>query len=120
MNEKPDFRTRLVADLFQGDWSQGPAAAASREAAAWVRRRRARQRFLLSAGAAAGMAAVLLLALAHPEGKPSRAPVAPRRTPAYQVISDEELLADVSDRPLLALREPGGASRIVVLDGENR
>jgi hypothetical protein len=28
-------------------------------------------------------------------------------------------LAEVSDRPLLALREPNGARQIVVLDGAN-
>ncbi len=121
MTEKPDFRTRLIADLFQGDWADGPAAAAALRAAAGARRRRARQRLLLTAGSVAGMAAVLLLTLAHPGSRPVRVRAAapPTSASSYQVISDDELLADVSDRPLLALREQNGAREIVVLDDAN-
>jgi hypothetical protein len=119
MNERPDFRTRLLADLFQDDWNEGPAAAASRDAAAWGRRRRSRRRLLLTAGTAGGMAALLLLSLIHPGAVSVKRAGAAPSAPAYQIVSDDELLADVSDRPLLALHEPGGARRILVLDNEN-
>ena len=119
MNEKTDPRTRLIADLFQGDWAEGPAAAGALQAAAYARRRRARQRLLLTAGTAAGMAAVLVFALVHPDSSSTRHRVDVPKVSAYQIISDDELLAEVSDRPLLALREPGGARQILVLDGEN-
>ncbi len=104
MNEKPDFRTRLIADLFHDDWAEGPAAAAALRAAGCARRRRARQRLLVTVGSVAGMAAVLLLTLVHPGSRPARVHAASPTAPAsaYQVISDDELLADVSDRPLLS------------------
>jgi hypothetical protein len=119
MNEKPDFRTRLIADLFHDDWADGPMAAAALRAAGCARRRRARQRLVLTAGTVAGMAALLLVTLVHPGSRPARVPAAAPSAPGYQVISDDELLAEVSDRPLLALREPNGVRQIVVLDGVN-
>jgi hypothetical protein len=116
MNEKPDSRTRLLADLFHENWAEGPPATAALRAAASARRRRARQRLFLTTGA---MAAVLALALTRPASKPAVRPAAAARAAAYEIISDDELLADVSDRPLFATRASDGAREIVVLDDTN-
>lgn len=40
--------------------------------------------------------------------------VAPNR--GYEVLSDDELLAQVRDRPLLALRKENGTRHIIVLE----
>lgn len=124
MNDSRDPRHRLLAETLQGDWNNGPAAAMARRAAASVRRgRRRRAAASLALAAAAVFAAVL--ASRRPATPPAVETHAPGATVAaspatakatYEVISDDELLRLVHDRPLLVFPEENGAKKIVVLE----
>jgi hypothetical protein len=116
MNKPEQEREKLLAEAFHGEWSTGPAAEFARRAAAVARRRQGYRRGLVTVGAAAGIAAALVISLRH-ETAPSRGPaVRAAPTPAYEIISDDELIAQVHDRPLLVLPQENGAKKIVLLD----
>jgi len=101
------------AELFHDDWAEGRASHFARHAAAYARRRRIRRTCV--AGVAAILAMTLLLEMArHPAGAKSPAALA-AVTPAYEIISDDELLLKLHDRPLLVTQGKTGARKIVVL-----
>jgi hypothetical protein len=117
MSDSPNHRTRLLADTLQGDWATGPAAAMARHAAAHARRRRTLKHATLTLIAAAAVAAALLI------GNRTRAPVAPGTAAVaqsahagYEIISDDELVMLLKDRPLLVLPQENGSKKIVLLD----
>jgi len=113
MNDKGNQRTKLIAELFHGEWSDGTAAEYARKAASHARTRRARRRTVWTT--VAGMAAAGLFLWTHPTEKRSvPRPPAPK-TLAYEVISDDELLADLHDRPLLVIRKENGDRQFVML-----
>jgi hypothetical protein len=120
MNNRPDHRTRLLAETLDGEWATGPAAAMARRAAAHARRRRTAKRAALSLVGAAAVAAILLLAQRRPASiiSSSVAVVAtpPAAHPGYEIISDEELIATLRDRPLLVLPQENGPQKIVLLE----
>jgi hypothetical protein len=113
MNDKGNQRTKLIAELFHGEWSDGTAAEYARKAASLARTRRARRRTVWTT--VAGMAAAGLFVWTHPAPKNTLSPPPTARTPAYEVISDDELLADLHDRPLLVLRNKNGDRQFVML-----
>lgn len=139
MSDQPDPRTRLVAETFHDEWASGPAHAFALRAAASARRRRTARHVLTGAGVAATAAVVFwftsrpslpagpispapaVIATATPA--PSPAPAASsallttgsKISPAFDVISDEELFAALHDRPLLILPRESAERRIVVL-----
>jgi hypothetical protein len=115
MKDSPDFRTRLLAATLHGEWAEGSVAVFAQQAAAATRRRRRQRHFLLGLGSAAGLAAALLLGFARPALRIPAARPANLSLHNYEIISDDQLLADVRDRGLLAIREPGGSRRIIVL-----
>jgi hypothetical protein len=122
MNDPSDPKARLLAETFHGDWSEGVPASFAR-AAARVARRRASARHALGAS----LVAVLMLAAAFAFFRRSASPARPEvqamaaaaqaGAPAsgYEILSDDELLAQVRDRPLLAVRRADGTREIVVL-----
>ncbi len=114
MNEPRDRRAKLVAELFHENWAGGPVSDFARIAAAHARRRRRLRQSLVAASAVTGFAALIAVALFH---RPPVAPIAvpPRAAPAYEIISDDELLAHLRDRPLLVLRKENGGREFVVL-----
>jgi len=120
MNDAPDDRERLLAETLHGDWTGGPAGAMPRRAAAYARRRHAVRRASLALAAAATVAAVFLFVQrAHSPLTPSAPPVAvvpPSAHPGYEIISDDELVATLRDRPLLVLPQENGTKKIVLLD----
>ena len=128
MNEKPDPRARLVAETFNDDWGAGPAAGFALAAAALARRRRRLHRTLYvgSAVALAVASAVFLQRVRTPVAAPiaTAAPDLPVRvaelaskfSPAFEVISDEQLFAELRGRPLLILPQSPDGRRIVLLD----
>jgi hypothetical protein len=123
MNNSTDPNAKLLADAFHDDWATGPAAGFARHAAARARRRRQVRRVLFTAGAAAMIGAVGFVAWDRrvPAGGPdvasSSAP--PRATPrGYEVISDEQLIAQLRDRPLLVVKNTDGTREIVLLTNE--
>jgi hypothetical protein len=120
MNETPDKHAKLLAETFHGDWESGQPAAFARVAANAARRRHLARRSLQAACAATITAIAVVIALTRPSAPPlpssARAPVAQQKSHGYEIISDEELLAQVRDRPLLALKKANGTREIVVLE----
>lgn len=123
MSEHNDPRTRLVAETFHDDWATGPASAFARAAAAHARRRRAVRRILATtAVAAAALLALLSFASRRvaPRNPPAIIPVSPalasRVSPAFEIISDDELFATLRTRPLLVLPNEPADRRYVVVE----
>lgn len=116
MSEHPAPREKLLAELFQGDWAEGPAGGFARAAAAHARRRRRLRRGLTGAGAVAAVASLLVFGSIR-RGGPGAEPLShSARTATYDVISDEELLTRMHDRPVLVLPQQDGTKKIVLLD----
>lgn len=114
MNDARDPRTRLVAETWQGDWSGGPAARMAARAAASARRRRNLHRTAVALASISAASALLFLGVQPPPVRPAASlPVA---SPGYEIISDEEFVTLLRDRPLLVLPQEAGAKRFVVLD----
>ncbi len=102
-------------ETLHGDWTAGPAAEMARRAAARARLRRAVRQSAPIVAAAAAIAVVMFFTTRQP----APAPVASGATaanPGYEIISDDELLATLRDRPLLVLPQENGSKKIVVLD----
>ena len=114
MNDPRDPRTKLLAETLHGDWADGPAAAMARRAATHARRRRALKRASLSLAVAATVGVAIFT------GNQVQRPVTPRPVPVaqlgYEIISDDELMAQLKDRPLLVLPQANGSKKFVVLD----
>ncbi len=127
MTEKPDPRTRLIADLFHEDWEKGMASDFARSAALQVRRRRVRRRTFLAAALTTGAAAALAILLVRSDvrmganGNGAVPMIGPAQVqtaaahPGYEIISDDELIADLRDRPLLILGNKDTGRKFVVL-----
>jgi hypothetical protein len=114
MNNRPDDRTQLLAETLHGEWATGPAAAMAQRAAAHARRRRV-LRSATAATTLVAVAAALFFAARRP-APPPVVPVATVAKPAYEIISDEEFLATMRDRPLLVLPQENGPKKFVLLD----
>ncbi|HEY5227125.1 MAG TPA: hypothetical protein VIJ19_01220 [Opitutaceae bacterium] len=129
MNERPDPKSRLIADLFHEDWDSGSASRLALEAAAQVRRRRVLRR---GAIAATLSTCALLLAVMVARGSsrsvlkpaiessPERVPVplAVQTHKGYEIISDDELIADLKDRPLLVLGDLKTGRQLIVIQSD--
>lgn len=107
---------RLLADTLQGSWTEGPAAAMAQRAAVHARRRRKRRR---AAVASSLLAAVLALAWSlrrevQPMASPSPAQTI-ARAPGYEIISDDEMMTLLADRPILVLPRENHTPQIVLL-----
>jgi hypothetical protein len=114
MSNKDDRHSELLAETFHGDWTGGPAGDFARRAAQHARRHRGRRQALLFAGAATGLAAAIMFSVHRPvPAALARATQDP--APAYEVISDDDLIAGVRDRPVLVLPQENGTKKIVLL-----
>lgn len=116
MSDFIDPHTRLIAETLQGEWTGLPASLARRAAASARRRRRTRRALIVTGFSAAATSVFVLVGVLprqdHIEQKmAARSPV----SAAYEIISDDELLATVRDRPLLAITSANGQRDIVVL-----
>jgi hypothetical protein len=117
MIERPDHRTKLLADTVHGDWLEGPVADFARQAAAHARRRRRLRRTAQAAGViACFIAGGLALYFRVPPPSHRHTTLQESKTRAYEIISDDELLAQLHDRPLLALKKENGTHEFVFLD----
>ena len=117
MNKKHEQSEKLLAETFHDDWAEGSAATFALQAAALARRRRRFRHAVVASSVVASMAAALLVSL-HRRPVPAPAPMAPLSAapaPAYEIISDEELLAQLRDRPLLVLNKQDGGREFVLL-----
>ncbi len=126
MNEEPDPRHRLIADLYQENWAQGPLGDLPVRAARQARRTRVHRRLAVVAVPLLALAAaVVLFQPSRPASVTPRVPAPAEiaaslpRTPStrgFKVISDDELLADLHDRPLLILGSKDTGQHFVLLD----
>jgi hypothetical protein len=118
MNDKHDQHAKLIADTFHADWETGRPADFAREAAAMARRRNHVRRSLRAAGTAAVIAVAAVVLLRRPAMPPPTL-VEPAKSVAasrgYEILSDDELLAQVHDQPLLIMKRADGSKQIVVL-----
>lgn len=121
MNNGPDQNDRMIAEAFHGEWSEGASAKFALAAARAARRRMVRRRSVVGAAAALGMAAALAFAFRHlrlesnaPEVLEAFHSAEPAR--AYEIISDQELLAELKDRPLLAVQNRDGGTEFLLLE----
>ena len=116
MTERPDRHEKLLAETFHDDWTAGDFA---RRAAAHARGRKQRRRALLTTAAlAAGLALAVLPRFAPVQTAPL-ATGAAEIPSGYEIISDEELLAQLRDRPVLSIQNDDGTQDIVLLSAEN-
>lgn len=116
---KPDAsersrRTRLLAEMFHDNWDQGELAGHARLAASRARRRHHLRRGLLTA-TTAGAALLVALTFGRHHG-PGSAPAASAtpRPPAYEIISDDEFLARISEQPVIALQREDGTREFIL------
>lgn len=116
MNDPRDPRSRLLADtLQQGDWADGPAAAMAQRAARHARRHRLQRKSVLALAAAAAISAALILS-SHSRVPTERAPATPPVTRGYEIMSDDELVAQLPDEAILVLPQENGTKKVVLLD----
>jgi hypothetical protein len=112
MKNDPERKERLLADVFAQDWNDGPAAELVRTAAAAVRRRR-RRPALIALGVASFALAIGVLS---PLRKPGRGTNLPEQRPAYELASDEELLAHLKVQPTLLIKHADGTAELRFLN----
>lgn len=116
MNRNKHDQEKLLAETFHGDWSSGPAAAFAQRAAREARRSRNLRSALTFSAAAAGVA-IALFFTSRPLSPPLPSSNAIVKTgPAFEIISDDELIAQLKDRPLLVQSRPDGSREIVLLE----
>lgn len=120
MNKPADKEAKLLAETFHEEWTAGAPAAFARAAAAHARnRRRMRQGIAATVGGIA-MAAVCLAV--WPRRATPLPPVAPSMVPppvaarGYEIISDDELLAQLRDHPVLVVKRTNGTKEITLLE----
>lgn len=99
-------KERLLTDLLD----DGDGATFARAAAAHARRRRAVRHASLGLAAVALMAAVVFVY--RPEAAPAQAAT---RAPAYEIISDQELLAQLKDERVMVLKDQNRITGVVFL-----
>lgn len=106
---------RLIDDAMHEAWATGPEAGFAREAAAAARRRRAVRRALLAGGLAMAFTATVTIFRPGPSPASSGTAMASAPKPAYELISEEQLLLALADRPVLILPDEPGGKRIFLL-----
>ena len=116
MSKKHDQREKLLAELFCDDWAGGPAGGFARVAAAAARRRRHLRQTLLGASATVIIAAIFVSTGVRHAGTVAATVTPPKSAPAYEILSDDELLVALRDRPLLVVRRENGTREFVLLD----
>jgi hypothetical protein len=115
MSEHRKENERLIAETFQGNWSDGPAAHFARIAAAHARRRRRQRATLVGVSAAAVAAGISLVTLQRSRSAIRSPEATPAAARSYEIISDAELLAELRDRSVVMVRQPSGAREFVLV-----
>ncbi len=117
-NSRSERETELLADLFHENWDTGKAVYYARQAAVLVRRRR-----LVKTSLAATALVTLLAALfwpvvrerSIPRERMAKDPAPVQRN--YEIITTDQLLNQLRDRPILVVKE-GRAGKKVILLGQ--
>ena len=120
MTEPNDRNARLLAESFHDDWATGGAAQFACAAAAHARRRRRLRQALATGGGVAAIAIVGFFASHRPGAMPPTIAAAPSlaQPRGYEIISDDQLLAQLRDRSVLVVRKENGSREIVLLASE--
>jgi hypothetical protein len=100
--------------LLHETLGENPGEQFARLAAARVRRRRAARQVGATAGAACLLAAAFMLRPRPPAPHPEAAIAAP--APALEILSDQELLAQLKDQSVLILKDDDRITGVVFLD----
>jgi hypothetical protein len=120
MNDSESDKAKLLADAFYDDWSTGAPLHYARAAAKFARRRRATRHAVAATSVVIAAAALVLGVGMHLRARSS--PRSPERLAGsrqnYEIISDTELLAQVRDRPLLALRDSNRITKVILLGND--
>jgi hypothetical protein len=122
MNDRNDRQAKLLAETFHDAWETGPAAEFAREAAAAARRRHVARRSLRAAGALALIAAAVFFSQQKPRPSPlprTETQKSVTQGRGYEIMSDEELLTQVRDQPLLVVKKADGTRQIIALEKES-
>lgn len=119
-NKRSEREAELIADLFHEDWAEGKMAGYARRAAAGTRRRRILKNSL-AATALVALCALFLYPLVRQRSSPPEGKTSARFIPLqrdFEIISTEELLSQLRDRPLLVIDEGQNQKRVILL-GQN-
>jgi len=103
-------REHLLAETLGDD----EGASFARAAAAHARRRRAGKQAGIVAGISCALAVAFVLSR-RPAAPPSPAVVAHTPAPIVEIISDQELLAQLKNQPVLILKDRTGITGVVFL-----
>ncbi|MEO6246429.1 MAG: hypothetical protein ABIQ12_13425 [Opitutaceae bacterium] len=123
MNDKNDSHARLVAETFHGDWNGSAASKFALRAAARARTRVKLRHAAATGGGLVAIATGIFFAMRDPQSTPSLVPAVvstAKPTPAYEIITDDELVALLRDQPLLILPQERGERRFVLLAQSTR
>lgn len=121
MNSPRDPKNQLLAETFHGDWETGAPAHFARRAAAHARRQRLVRRSLAGGGVAALLALGVFAFRSHPAPHASAVVArasAPANSRGYEIISDEQLVAQLRDREVMVVKNSDGTQRVIVLPNE--
>jgi hypothetical protein len=102
-------REHLLAETLACEGGE----AFARRAAAGARRRRLAKQAGLVVGVASALTAALIL-IRPPAAQPTVA-VTPAKTAVLEIMSDQELLAQLKDQPVLFLKDQTGITGVVFL-----
>lgn len=107
-------REHLLDDTF-GD---NEGASFARAAAAQARRRRAGKQAGLAVGVTCALA-VAFVVTRPPAAQSTPTVIAHTPAPIFEIISDQELLAQLQDQPVLILKDQSGITGVVFLANES-
>lgn len=117
--KKSDESAQLLTGVYHDDWAGGVTADFARQAATMARQRQARRKRHFATTLAIAAATALLLSVNHQSDPsvisklPSEAP--PAEIPGYEIISDEQLVAELRDQAILIIPNGEGGTKIVIV-----